>query len=173
MESWKHAVAVLARDRLASLKRQAFLMTGDEGLAEDLVQEALVRAFARPLRAPRPHAAEAYVRMTMVNLFIDGARSRSRWHQTAPLLVGIDMAADPAEQVASRDAMLTALDKLSPRQRACVVLRYYRDLPLAQIATELGVAEGTVKRHLSDAMTRLAECLSPAGSKGRDDTDGS
>jgi RNA polymerase sigma factor (sigma-70 family) len=111
--------------------------------------------------------------MTMVNLFIDGARSRSRWHQTAPLLVGIDMAADPAEQVASRDAMLTALDKLSPRQRACVVLRYYRDLPLAQIATELGVAEGTVKRHLSDAMTRLAECLSPAGSKGRDDTDGS
>ena len=64
-----------------------------------------------------------------------------------------------------RDVMLTALDGLSPQQRACVVLRYYQDLPVAQVASALGVAEGTVKRYLSDAMTRLAARLSPTGSR--------
>ena len=61
MENWKQALAELAGGRLASLKRQAFLLCGDESQAEDLVQDALVRAFARPLRAPRPGAAEAVV----------------------------------------------------------------------------------------------------------------
>jgi RNA polymerase sigma factor (sigma-70 family) len=61
--------------------------------------------------------------------------------------------------------MLAALSGLSPRQRACVVLRYYQDLPVAQVASALGVAEGTVKRYLSEAMTRLAARLSPAGSR--------
>lgn len=83
MESWKQTLAELARDRLAPLKGQAFLLCGDDGQAEDLVQEAMVRAFARPLRAPRPGAAEAYVRVTMVHLFIDGTRRRSRWDRAA------------------------------------------------------------------------------------------
>jgi len=54
MESWKQTLAELARDRLVPLKRQAFLLCGDDSHAEDLVQEALVRAFARPLRAEPP-----------------------------------------------------------------------------------------------------------------------
>jgi RNA polymerase sigma-70 factor (sigma-E family) len=165
MESWKQALAELAGDRLMSLKRQAFLLCGDQSQAEDLVQDALVRAFARPLRTPRPGAAEAYVRVIMVNLFIDGARRRSRWNRAAPLLAGTETATDPASQVLDRDVMLTALNGLSPRQRACVVLRYYQDLPVAQVASALGVAEGTVKRYLSEAMTRLAARLSPTGSR--------
>ncbi len=163
MASWQQALAELARDQAGSLKRQAFLLCGDDGQAEDLVQDALVRAFARPLRAPRPGAAEAYVRVIMVNLFIDIARRRSRWNRVAPLLGGAEVASDPADQVLTREVMLTALDDLSPRQRACVVLRYYRDLPVAQVAAALGVGEGTVKRYLSEAMTRLAARLSPAG----------
>jgi RNA polymerase sigma-70 factor (sigma-E family) len=161
MESWKQTLAELAGDRLAPLKRQAFLLCGDDSQAEDLVQEALVRAFARPLRAPRPGAAEAYVRVIMVHLFIDGARRRSRWDRAARLLRGAEVVADPADQVVTRDVMLTALGDLSPRQRACVVLRYYQDLPVAQVASALGVAEGTVKWYLSEAMTRLAARLSP------------
>jgi len=149
MESWKQTLADLASDRLMSLKRQAFLLCGDEAQAEDLVQEALVRAFGRPLRSPRPGAAEAYVRVIMVNLFIDGTRRQSRWNRTAPLLTGSGTVTDPADQVLDRDAMLTALSGLSPRQRAYVVLR---DLPIAQVASALGVAEGTVKRHLDDAL---------------------
>jgi RNA polymerase sigma-70 factor (ECF subfamily) len=104
----------------------------------------------------------------MVNLFIDGTRSRSRWHRTAQLLGGAQVAADPAEQVVTRNVLLTALKELSPQQRACVVLRHYRDLPVLQIAQELGVAEGTVKRYLSEAMARLAVLLSPAGMENGD-----
>ncbi len=164
MESWKQTLAELASDRLASLKRHAFLLCGDDSQAEDLVQDALVRAFARPLRAPRPGAAEAYVRVIMVNLFIDGARRRSRWNRAASLLRAAEVTPDLADQVVTQDVMLTALKDLSPRQRACVVLRYYQDLPVAQVASALGVAEGTVKRYLSEAMTRLAARLSPAES---------
>ena len=160
MESWKQTLAELVSDRLGALKRQAFLLCGDDSQAEDLVQEALVRAFARPLRIPPPGAAEAYVRVIMVHLFIDGARRRSRWNRAAPLLTGTEMTPDPADQVVTRDAMLTALADLSPRQRACVVLRFYQDLPVVQVASALGVAEGTVKRCLSEAMIRLAARLS-------------
>ena len=174
METWKQTLAELAGDRLVPLKRQAFLLCGDEIQAEDLVQEALVRAFARPLRAARPGAAEAYVRVIMVHLFIDGARRRSRWDRAARLLRGAEVAPDPADQVVTQDVMLTALGDLSPRQRACVVLRYYQDLPVAQVASALGIAEGTVKRYLSEAMTRLAVRLSPAESGlERSKTDGS
>jgi RNA polymerase sigma-70 factor (sigma-E family) len=171
VQTWPQTLAELASGRLTQLKRHAFLLCGDESQAEDLVQDALVRAFGRPLLAPRPGAAEAYVRVIMVRLFIDGTRRRSRWNRIAPLLRDTQMTADPAEQVLNRDVMLTALSDLSPRQRACVILRYYQDLPVAQVASELGVAEGTVKRYLSEAMTRLAMRLSPAasGERGREE----
>jgi len=102
------------------------------------------------------------VRVIMVNQFIDIARRRSRWNRAAPLVRDAEVASDPADQVLTREVLLAALDDLSPRQRACVVLRFYRDLPVAQIAAALGVGEGTVKRYLSEAMTRLAARLSPA-----------
>lgn len=162
MESWNQTVAELATVRGVALKRHAFLLCGDGARAEDLVQEALVRAFSRPLRAPRPDKAEAYVRAIMVNLYIDETRRRSRWARIAPLLEAPRVAADPADRVASRDAMLTALGRLSPRQRACVVLRYYEDQPVAAIAKTLGVAEGTVKGYLSEALTQMAVRLSAA-----------
>jgi RNA polymerase sigma-70 factor (sigma-E family) len=162
VEDWEQTLADLASGRGAALKRRAFLLCGDEAQADDLVQEALVRAFTRPMRVPRPGAAEAYVRMIMVNLFIDGARRRSRWSRVAPLLRPADTTPDPADQVSDRDAMLTALRSLSPRQRACVVLRYYEDLPVAKVAAALGVGEGTVKRYLSEAMSHMAAQLSAA-----------
>ena len=99
MDSWKQTLAELSRDRLAFLKRQAFLLCGNDGQAEDLVQDALVRAFARPLRTPKAGAAEAYVRVIMVNLFIDGARRRARWNRAAPLLPVSKLTADHADRV--------------------------------------------------------------------------
>jgi RNA polymerase sigma-70 factor (sigma-E family) len=163
VESWKQTVAELATGRGIALKRYAFLLCGDDSRAEDLVQEAFVRVFSRPLRAPRPSTAEAYVRVIMVNLYVDETRRRSRWARIAPLLAMPGVAADPADQVVSRDAMLTALSGLSPRQRACVVLRYYEDQPVAEIARALGVAEGTVKRYLSEALPQMAARLAAAG----------
>jgi RNA polymerase sigma-70 factor (sigma-E family) len=162
VQDWEQTLADLASRRGAALKRRAFLLCGDEAQSDDLVQEALVRAFTRPMRVPRPGAAEAYVRTIMVNLFIDGARRHSRWSRLAPLLRPADTTPDPADQVSDRDAMLTALRSLSPRQRACVVLRYYEDLPVAKVAAALGVGEGTVKRYLSEAMSHMAAQLSTA-----------
>jgi RNA polymerase sigma factor (sigma-70 family) len=172
MESWKQTLAELAAGRGVALKRQAFLLCGDDAKADDLVQEALIRAFARPLRAPRRDTAEAYVRAIMVNVFIDGVRRSSRWTRTAPLLRTAELGPDPADEVVARNTMLEALSGLSPQQRACVVLRYYEDLPVAAVATVLGVAEGTVKRHLSDALTRMSGRLSAAdGADGADGAD--
>jgi RNA polymerase sigma-70 factor (sigma-E family) len=160
MQSWDRALADLAGDGLVTLKRQAFLLCGDDHQAEDLVQDAIVRAFARSFRGREPDAPEAYVRTIMTNLFLDRARRQSRWNRRAPLLADRENVPDPAEEIVTRDLIHAALDGLSPRQRACVVLRYYQDLPVAQVAATLGVAEGTVKRHLSDAMTRIAVQLS-------------
>ena len=109
MESWEQALAGLASGRGAALKRHAFLLWGAEAQADDLVQEAMVWAFTRPLRVPRPGAAEAYVRVIMVNLFIDAARRQSRWSRVAPLLRPADLTPDPADHVSDRDAMPTAL----------------------------------------------------------------
>ena len=162
--SWEQTLAGLVSERGAALKRHAFLLCGNDAQADDLVQEALVRAFTRPLRAVRPGGAEAYVRMIVVNLFIDGTRRQSRWKRVAPLLQPSGVTPDPADQVSGRDVILTALRSLSPRQRACVVLRYYEDLPVADVAAVLGVSEGTVKGYLSEAMSRLAAQLSGAES---------
>ena len=78
------------------------------------------------------------VRVIMVNLFVDGARKHSRWSRVAPLLQHADLTPDPANQVSDRDAMLTALQSLSPRQRTRVVPRHYEDLPVAKVAAVIG-----------------------------------
>ena len=159
MERWEQALGDLVAQRGPALKRQAFLLCGDDAQADDLVQEALVRAFTRPLRALRPGGTEAYVRTIIVNLFIDGTRRQSRWRRVAPLMRPAEPAPDPAEQVTARDAVFSALRCLSPRQRACLVLRYYEDLPVAAIARALGVGEGTVKRYLSEGTALMGGYL--------------
>jgi RNA polymerase sigma-70 factor (sigma-E family) len=160
VERWEQTLADLVAERGTALKRRAFLLCGDDTQADDLVQEALVRAFTRPLRVVRPGGAEAYVRTIMVNLFLDGARRQSRWRRVAPLLRTADAVPDPAEQVSARDAVFSALRTLSPRQRACMVLRYYEDLPVAGIARALGLGQGTVKRYLSEGTALMAGYLS-------------
>ncbi len=171
MDGWRQALTELADDGLVSLKRQAFLLCGDDDHAEDLVQEALVRAFARPLRVSQTVAARAYVRTVMVNVFIDEGRRHARWRRSAQLLPRAEDVGDPAEEVVTRDAVQAALSRLSPRQRACVVLRYYEDLPVSQIAAALGVAEGTAKRYLNEALTRMAGSLSLANNPVAGDED--
>jgi len=163
VERWEQTLGDLFAERGAALKRRAFLLCGDDAQADDLLQEALVRAFARPLRVPRPGGAEAYVQTIMINLFIDGTRRQTRWRRVAPLLRPAGQVPDVAEQVSARDAVLSALRRLPPRQRACVVLRFYEDLPVAGIARALGLGEGTVKRYLSEATALLARQLSGDG----------
>ena len=156
MKEWEQTLTTLLQGRGAALIRHAWLLCGDQSEAEDLVQDALIRAFTHPARSQEPATAERYVRQIMLNRFLDQRRRTMRWRALLPLLTGPDVESDASDTIVDRDDIRTALHALSPRQRACVVLRFYEDLPVSEVASRVGCSEGTVKRHLSDAMTRLA-----------------
>nr|WP_238350653.1 SigE family RNA polymerase sigma factor [Kribbella shirazensis] len=140
--------------RGGALRSYAYLLTGDPAAASDLVQEALTRVFGRRRVGEDIDQLEAYVRRAMLNQYVDSRRRLKRWNATRHLLV--DPPHHDDDQLAVADDVRRALGTLSPRQRACVVLRYYEDLTVTEVADELGCAEGTVKRHLSDARAKLA-----------------
>jgi RNA polymerase sigma-70 factor (sigma-E family) len=132
--------------------RLAYLLTGDRHLAEDLVQEAFVRLFGRFRDLRNPEAFGAYLRTTVVNL----ARSHFRRRQVERAYVereGHDP--DPPPDPGGREDMWQALQRLRPRQRAGIVLRFYEDLTEAQTADILGCAVGTVKSLVSRGIDQL------------------
>lgn len=148
--------------RYADLLRTAYLLTGSRHAAEDLVQSALMRLMRRWQQVNDPMA---YVRRTMANERI------SLWHRfgSRELLAGVTDAwrlhaergrtSDVAHDIAVRDEVLTALQGLPPRMRAVLVLRYWEDLPEAQIAQALGCSIGTVKSQASRGIARLRAVL--------------
>ena len=148
------AFEVFARAHNAALFRTALLMTGDAGLAEDLVQTALAGVFARwsRLSTQDPYA---YARRVIINLH------RDRWRRFRGREVLVNQAperparSDPAEGSATRDALVHALAELSLRERQILVLRFVVDLSEADTATELGVSVGTVKSTASRALQKL------------------
>ncbi len=161
MAEWEEVLDDLVHERGPALVRYAALLTGSTRDAEDLVQDALVRTFAqgRPLRDAA--AAEAYVRRAVFTVFLDGHRRRRLWTGVRHLLARDD-ALDGHDQSASdRLDVQAALATLRPRLRACVVLRYYDDLTVPEIARQLGLSDGTVKRYLSDAIGALEAVLGP------------
>jgi RNA polymerase sigma-70 factor (ECF subfamily) len=153
---WEQALTELVSARGPALNRYAYLLSGDVDEAADLVQEALLRAFGRVARGTSLDNAEAYVRTAILRDYIDRQRRRARWRSVRHLFVRDRVQAAVDDGVADRCDLRTALSRLSPRQRACVVLRYYQDCPVADIAEALGCSQGAVKRHLSDAVARLA-----------------
>ena len=128
-------------------------LTGDVGAGEDIAQEALTRAWARWGRVSKLDSPEAWTYRVAVNL----ARSRRRRQQAeqrALARVGVDageLAAEVADSVAVRDAVAV----LPERMRAALVLRYFADLPVAEVAEVLECAPGTVKSLTSQAIDRL------------------
>lgn len=156
MTHWRTTLEDLAHTRRPALVGYAFLLTGDQREVEDLVHDAFVRTFTRARSDITAAVAEAYLRRTIRNAFIDDYRRRTRWSAIRHLFVSGDAPA-PDEMTATEDRLTItdALDVLSPRERACIVLRYYEDLTLAQIANELNLATGSVKRYLADANRKL------------------
>jgi RNA polymerase sigma-70 factor (sigma-E family) len=147
-----------------SLLRTGYLLAGDRGHAEDLVQEALLRT-ARRWRVARA-APEAYARRVLVNL----ARDRWRALQRRPpedLVAEARRGAaldDPAGGSADRHLIAAGLRLLPPQQRAVAVLRLWEGMPVAETAQLLGLSEGTVKSYTARAVAHLRELLSePAG----------
>lgn len=157
-------LSALVATRGGSLARFGFLLTGDAQDARDLVQEALVRVFARSRRGRDLAAIEPYVRAAMLNVFLDGRRRHARLERLWPLLPRRAQMPDHGEAVGAHVDLVRALRRLSPRQRSCVVLHYYEDMPVAAVADLLGCRPGTVKRHLSDAVAALTATLNPPAS---------
>ena len=151
------AYADFVRERSHALLRSAFLLTGDQHLAEDLVQEALARTHRAWSRLEKPSNAEAYARKVMYHAQV----SLWRRPKVAESLPGDDLERhggsidDPAEAAVRRITLQRALLSLSPKQRAVIVLRYFEDHTEVEAAQMLGVSVSTVKTQCGRALDRL------------------
>jgi len=142
-----------------ALYRTAYLLLGDRGLAEDLVQTALAKTYASWGKVRDLSAARAYARTTLVNTAASWFRKKG-WRNEQPAARVPEQTYD--DDPTARPALMQALAQLPPRQRAVVVLRFYDDLSVAETARALGCAEGTVKSQTSDALATLRSVLGEA-----------
>jgi RNA polymerase sigma-70 factor (sigma-E family) len=139
------------RARSAALGRTAYLLTGNRHDAEDLLQSALARVALRWLVVDD---AEAYARRVLYTQAI--SRWRALRRRPPESLGGLPVQAAPSEpEVELRVVLERALGRLTPRQRAVLVLRYYEDRSEVETATILGCAVGTVKSQTRHALGRL------------------
>ena len=144
-----------------SLLRSGYLLTGDRGHAEDLLQVTLWRT-ARHWDALRG-SPDAYAHEVLVNLSRDRRRSLARRpFEVAQADPVVEYGHDDMEALLERNAVIGAVRRLPRRQREVVVLRFFLDLSVAQTAVALGASEGTVKSYSARAIARLRALLSDA-----------
>jgi RNA polymerase sigma-70 factor (sigma-E family) len=152
-----------------SLLRTAYLVTGDAGHAEDLVQESLFKIARRWSRVVSMDSPQAYARRILINLALDDSRRRSRHRAELarqnlpdrPLPLGWESEISWGAVAATDDRLelIRALGGLPPRQRAVLVLRYFDDLTESEVASTLGCAIGTVKSTTSRALEKMRELV--------------
>jgi RNA polymerase sigma-70 factor (sigma-E family) len=142
----------------ATLFRSAYVLTRDRGHAEDLVQNALLRVYLSWNRVDRANDPYAY---TQRILFTSLSRMRRRHRVRETLGITSDTATGLRNHEAAddRDQLIRALDQLPDRQRLVLVLRFYEDMSVEQVAKLLGCSVGTVKSRTARALSRLR--LSP------------
>ncbi|WP_333777163.1 SigE family RNA polymerase sigma factor [Streptomyces sp. IBSBF 3136] len=140
--------------RSTALLRLAVLLTGgDRHAAEDLLQIALMKAYGRWARIEQP---EAYVRKIMYRQQVNRWRLRGHHAETmVPVLPEPGTEAGSGADLELRIALWAALGRLSKRQRAVVVLRYFEDLPEAEVAALLGIPVGTVRSTAHRSLAKL------------------
>ena len=149
-----------AMPRLVGL---AYAMTGSKPDAEDLVQDTLATVITKWSRVSGAENVDAYVRRTMVNTLI--SKKRRKWttevvsHEAVTADRAQPVSAGVAQQVTDRDAVLGLLRQLPDRQRAVMALRFYEDLPDAQIAQALDCSEQAVRSAAHNAMKTLRRLL--------------
>ena len=152
-EEWAAAV-----DR--RLRPTAYLVTRDRELARDVVQEALMKTYQAWSRLDDERNATAYARKVVVNTGISWGRKKST-REIVTDFFGSPGADPSAEDIAggavSRDWVWGELGALPARQRAALVLRFYEDLSIAEIADILNCSEGTIKSQLSRGLRRLRQ----------------
>jgi RNA polymerase sigma-70 factor (sigma-E family) len=152
------------RTRMPQLRRLAALLTGDFHRGDDIVQSTAADLYARWKHVGGVEHVDAYVRKMLVRTFLREQRkpwARVRLTATLPERPVTGPAVD--DRVAVREA----LRGLPARQRAVLVLRFLDDLPVAEVAATLGIAEGTVKSQTSDGLATLRRRLGADAFTGR------
>lgn len=150
------------QSRSVVLLRAAYLLTGDRHLAEDLLQDCLTRVAQHWDSVAREGNPEAYARRVLYHRAVDGWRARRR----RPMVVGRPVddsvpgsgpsgGGDPFSDTDRRLVLRAALARLTPRQRAVLVLRFYEDRTEAETAAVLGWSVSTVKTSTRGALARL------------------
>ena len=149
-------LATSAGDRLYAVAR---LILRSTDLAEDAVQEALVRAWQQLPSLRDPDRFDAWLYRLVVNACADQGRQLRRWSQQVRALPRDTSVSDHAGSVADREQLERGFNRLKPEQRAVVVLHYYSGFSAAEIAGILGVPEGTARSRLYYATAAMRAAL--------------
>ncbi|MFC9975403.1 SigE family RNA polymerase sigma factor [Spirillospora sp. NPDC127200] len=152
---------------LPGLRRLAHLLCGDPHRADDLVQTALTRLYVHWRRARAADDLDRYTRRILVRSFLN--ERRLAWARVrltgAPADVPHPAAPGPPD-VETREEVRAALERVPPRQRAVLVLRFLCDLPVAEAAEVLGCSPGTVKSQTAHGLARLRTLLDGPAERG-------
>jgi RNA polymerase sigma-70 factor, ECF subfamily len=149
-------LATSAADRLYAV---AGLILRRADLAEDAVQEALVRAWQQLPSLRDPDRFDAWLYRLVVNACADQGRQLRRWSLQVPLLVLEGSISDETGSVADRDLLERAFMRLNPDQRAVVVLHHHGGFSAAEIARILGIPQGTARSRLHYATEAMRAAL--------------
>ena len=157
-----------AIDHAAMLRRTAFLFCGDWHLAEDLMQQTLMKIFRSWARVRQRESLTNYARTVLLRTWLDEKRRPFRRSE----LSGSDLpeVADPADgtrRVWARDLVHRAMLEVPAGQRAVLVLRYFDDLSVAETAKVMRCSEGTVKSQAARGLATLRGVVARLGDDGR------
>lgn len=154
------AFATLVRAAVVRLDAAARLILRDRDLAQDAIQEAMLRAWHDLPGLRDPDRFDAWLRRLTVNACIDVARKRRRRMIEVELdPLDLPSVGDSTRGVVQRDLVDRALSVLEPEWRAVVVLHFYLGLPLHEVAGALGIPEGTAKSRLHRSLVILRESV--------------
>lgn len=149
--------SAFVRAHTTALLRSAFLLTGDRGTAEELVQDTLVRLYPHWSQVEAADVPIAYVRRSLTNNFLNGRRRKASGELLLADLPERGYDPDLAGRLGDRELVRELLNGLPPKQRAVLVLRFFHDLSDEQIAADLGCRQGTVRSIVSRALSGLRE----------------
>ncbi len=158
------AFSTLVLAKVIRLDAAARLILRDRDLAQDAVQEAMLRAWHDLPGLRNPDKFDAWLRRLTVHACIDLARKRRRWSVEVELdPLDVPAVADSTRAIAQRDLVDRALAVLEPEWRAIVVLHFYLGLPLPEVASTLGIPVGTAKSRLHRSLALLRGSVGTSG----------
>jgi RNA polymerase sigma-70 factor (ECF subfamily) len=162
IETSDEAFAALTRRQIDSAYRLAWAILGDSGDADDATQEAFASAWRNRRSLRDPGRFDAWFGRILVNECRQRLRKRARRRTLAWLETSEPAVADTSQQVSERDAIAHAISRLDADHRIVVMLRYWADLTIDEIAARLDVPSGTVKSRLHYALRSMRPGLEDA-----------